>query len=802
MLNFAPISSIAFSIKFFRSGMRKCLLRFGLMLAGCVLFAQLLSAQPGPERILPSGESDTLAPGAILLSPGAERLFFTLRDHPANIGIDDQEDIWMASRDTLQNRWSRGIHLGAGINTTQQEFPMGTNFTGQVLYLLRHFPDSSTQIWCARLQGRAWAAPRRVRIQGLSSLGPIESWHISSDEQLILFTAKSQNGDLDIYQAERITDTRYGHPSLLPAPLNSAANEKDPWIAANGHSVYLLSDRGAGGYWSVYLSQRKGNQWTSPALVFQPATDSQELRNPFLSEPDERLYYQVEGKLVGRPLADSLLPQSAFYLRGTVNGFTPDSLIVNTGLWSQDTVAEIQERRLLPGSFFQVAGPREGSLHLYGKRRGSFSPSFLLDLSGGSVEELDEEPEDFVSSLRSGETYRARFEEIQRLQQQMIASDSSALRLGQQRSDQALVLQRVLRLDSLSPPESALSPLRGPSITYEQERRLRAMGLLGGDPEVTTRSDKTSNVGFTTILAEAWTQSRSESRANSLEKLVEELLPELLEKLEQSDPLQRDILIGYRDRIQAWYRAQALPMVQAMLPDGDDILPSRAEWRVRYRDQVSDSLRSVATAQQRRRLREPLRRFLDLSLRMLLQQQVSYNLQRRIDVLANRQVETERSLDLDVNALLNARRSETTATIVDQALSLQQNITLYVIPASLDIPLQGIVFVPNSVRYHPGSEADLQRIVSTLAQNPELKATVTVHTNTACTNLFANFITSRRAGIIKQYLLETGLDPGRIEVLGRGKRQPLSLENTDAAQRSNQRVEVRFERISSPEMEE
>lgn len=68
-------------------------------------------------------------------------------------------------------------------------------------------------------------------------------------------------GDRDIYQAQRLDGGRFSAPQILPAPINSAANDTVGWVSADG--TKMLFNRGA----DIYKSHQSGGVWSEPEAL-------------------------------------------------------------------------------------------------------------------------------------------------------------------------------------------------------------------------------------------------------------------------------------------------------------------------------------------------------------------------------------------------------------------------------------------------------------------------------------------------------------------------------------------------------
>ena len=95
--------------------------------------------------------------------------------------------------------------------------------------------------------------------------------------------------------------------------------------------------------------------------------------------------------------------------------------------------------------------------------------------------------------------------------------------------------------------------------------------------------------------------------------------------------------------------------------------------------------------------------------------------------------------------------------------------------------------------YHPDSSSykTLAALAAFMNRHPGLKIEVGGHTNLRASERFANELSTNRARAVMQYLTDNGVAANRLTFKGYGKTQPRINTLSEAADKANQRVEVK-----------
>ncbi|MEO7009121.1 MAG: OmpA family protein, partial [Caldimonas sp.] len=107
------------------------------------------------------------------------------------------------------------------------------------------------------------------------------------------------------------------------------------------------------------------------------------------------------------------------------------------------------------------------------------------------------------------------------------------------------------------------------------------------------------------------------------------------------------------------------------------------------------------------------------------------------------------------------------------------------------------VNVPSDVSFDTGSAAIkpqlrsvLDPFAASLRDDPNTRLNVIGHTDNTGSDAINNPLSLERARSVRDYLVDRGVAASRIEVAGRGEREPVADNSTDAGRARNRRVEI------------
>ena len=107
--------------------------------------------------------------------------------------------------------------------------------------------------------------------------------------------------------------------------------------------------------------------------------------------------------------------------------------------------------------------------------------------------------------------------------------------------------------------------------------------------------------------------------------------------------------------------------------------------------------------------------------------------------------------------------------------------------------LHNLFFVRGLPKLLPASFPELDRLVTTLAQNPALRIRLDGHTDNTGDDRDPRpnqLLSEQRAVAVEAYLVAHGITPARLSTKGYGGRQPVAPNDTEAHKAQNRRVEL------------
>ena len=100
-------------------------------------------------------------------------------------------------------------------------------------------------------------------------------------------------------------------------------------------------------------------------------------------------------------------------------------------------------------------------------------------------------------------------------------------------------------------------------------------------------------------------------------------------------------------------------------------------------------------------------------------------------------------------------------------------------------------FATNKDKPLPTSEPVLRELLATLQGDPALKVELIGHTDSQGSAAYNLDLSQRRAAGVYLWLIQHGVEPGRLRSDGRGLMEPIADNNTEAGRALNRRVEVK-----------
>ncbi len=189
-------------------------------------------------------------------------------------------------------KWTKAKSIGPAINTSYDESVVGISPDGQRVMIYMENEIADADIYMSTLKGKSWQKPL--------SLGPnvnseeVESGAcVSADGKTLYFSSFLKGrgiGGEDIYMSNLLPNGNWGVPINLGPTVNTAEDERAPYIHADGKTLYFSSKghNSMGGF-DIFKTEydEKTRMWSDPENVGYPINTS-----------DDNLYFSlsVQGK--------------------------------------------------------------------------------------------------------------------------------------------------------------------------------------------------------------------------------------------------------------------------------------------------------------------------------------------------------------------------------------------------------------------------------------------------------------------------------------------------------------------------
>ena len=107
------------------------------------------------------------------------------------------------------------------------------------------------------------------------------------------------------------------------------------------------------------------------------------------------------------------------------------------------------------------------------------------------------------------------------------------------------------------------------------------------------------------------------------------------------------------------------------------------------------------------------------------------------------------------------------------------------------VELKGVNFKAGSAELEPESMAILDSAVAGIKKNPQARIEIQGHTSSEGDDQFNQTLSEQRAYTVFLYMVDKGIDRGRLSASGYGSSQPKASNSTEAGRKKNRRIELR-----------
>ena len=260
-------------------------------------------------------------------------------------------DIWMTTRESIQEAWGEPVNLGPTVNTSSIDGTQGISPNGLELYFASSRPGrvggsgwNAFDIWVTTREtiDDEWGIP--VNLGSTINSSSLD-WgaSITSDGLELYFESNRPGGfgQGDIYVSTRATkENGWEQSIILGPPVNTSFSDCDPSISVDGLVLFFGSDRpGGSGSWDLWMTRRKtkNDPWGEPVNLGVTVNTPVEERGPSISSDGSTLFFNSDRPGGFGSWTDlwqvSILPIVDFNGDGNID---TDDLIILIGSWGQN----------------------------------------------------------------------------------------------------------------------------------------------------------------------------------------------------------------------------------------------------------------------------------------------------------------------------------------------------------------------------------------------------------------------------------------------------------------------------------
>ncbi|HEY9049705.1 MAG TPA: hypothetical protein VIN08_27595 [Ohtaekwangia sp.] len=243
------------------------MVKYSIFLTGLLSFSLLQAqnlefsdARKLSANINSSGEE--LMP---LLSRDGYTLYFTRVLSPGNTGGQYAgSDVWMSRFDVTSSEWSKADNSRFSLNTAENDVVIGTNATGDILYLLNTSAAKRAKgIYVTKKNGNGWGDAELVPVEGINSQQFLGIF-ISPDQDVMFISMMGEDsmGEEDLYVSTKNSAGAWSKPKNLGPTINTSGFEIAPYLSQDKHKLYFSSNgHGGSGDADILVCERLYDSW-------------------------------------------------------------------------------------------------------------------------------------------------------------------------------------------------------------------------------------------------------------------------------------------------------------------------------------------------------------------------------------------------------------------------------------------------------------------------------------------------------------------------------------------------------------
>jgi len=205
------------------------------------------------------------------ISPDGKTLYFTRKEHPVNLGTNNNDDIW-TSQLNKQGTWEKAVNIGKPLNDDSYNAVFSITPDGNTLLVNGAYDEEGNRKSGTSISHKiknGWGEPQQITIENYINKNKYVGFSLANNRQILLLAVERDDsfGDKDIYVGFLSEDNTWTEPLNLGCGINTNSNEHSPFLAADNKTLYF-SSAGHPGYGGadIFLSKRLDDTWQNWSL--------------------------------------------------------------------------------------------------------------------------------------------------------------------------------------------------------------------------------------------------------------------------------------------------------------------------------------------------------------------------------------------------------------------------------------------------------------------------------------------------------------------------------------------------------
>ncbi len=244
-------------------------------------------------------QSQVLAPEAYLSE--LRNIYSEISQQPVAdpVASDFNQDIWFAEGDgkVFDKTW----HAPPPLNNALPNSLVAITPDPNEFVVVNRFPTGGGMergfSTVRRSAFDIWTLPKPLEIKDFYTLTSDVSLTMSFDGKILVLSASRSDalGDMDLYVCFREEDGVFSAPRHIGGWVNSFQRETTPFLSEDNRTLFFSSNRpgGLGGN-DIYMAKRLGDgwdDWTTPSPLVEPINSAADDSQPYFNMSTGQLYF-------------------------------------------------------------------------------------------------------------------------------------------------------------------------------------------------------------------------------------------------------------------------------------------------------------------------------------------------------------------------------------------------------------------------------------------------------------------------------------------------------------------------------